>query len=184
MARLLLHLTTHMTPDWKFCFSLPGATTAEAWTTTPKSASYRPSPRSAISARALTTWLPAAQSKHSSPRRVLRENHPPQKETWRNTATWRRLLRALIKTGNGETEMPGKHRGQSNCFDGEMGHMIPFLLLKLLLELPQVKRKIAHEEDVFFLVCLSFGVTLRNTAVLLHSGRFLNVWITVVLWGE
>ena len=57
--------------------ALVGATTAEAWTTTPKSASYHPSPRSAISARASTTWLPTVQSKHNSPRRVLRENRPP-----------------------------------------------------------------------------------------------------------
>lgn len=46
--------------------------------------------------------------------------------------------------------MPGKHRGQSNCFDGETGDTIPFHLLKLLLELPQVLKKNAHEEEGFF----------------------------------
>lgn len=35
----------------------------------------------------------------------------------------------------------------------------------------------------FCFVLFLFGVTLRNTAVLLHSGRFLNVWITAVLLG-
>lgn len=79
------------------CSALVDATTAEAWTTTPKSASYHPSPRSAISARASTTWLPTAQSKHSSPLWGLRENHPPRKETRRSTVTWRHPTWALIK---------------------------------------------------------------------------------------
>lgn len=154
MARLLLHLTTHMTPDWKFCFSLPGATTAEAWTTTPKSASYRPSPRSAISARALTTWLPAAQSKHSSPRRVLRENHPPQKETWRNTATWRRLLRALIKTGNGETEMPGSTEANQTALMERWVIWSPSFCWSCFWNYLRLKEKLLMKKTCFFLfVC-------------------------------
>ena len=34
--------------------------------------------------------------------------------------------------------------------------------------------------EVFLFRLFSVGVTLRNTAVLLHSGRFLNVGITAV----
>lgn len=30
-----------------------------------------------------------------------------------------------LKTGSWETEMPGEHRGQSNCFDGQMGSYGP-----------------------------------------------------------
>lgn len=82
--------------------ALVGATTVEALTTMPKSASYHPSPRSAISARALTTWLPTAQSKHNSPHQVLRENRPPRKETKRSTATRHRPRRPQIKRGTGQ----------------------------------------------------------------------------------
>lgn len=78
------------------------ATTAAAWTTTPKSASCLRSLRSAISARALTTWLPAAQSKHSSPRRVLRESRLPPEETKKSMATRRRLATALIRRETGK----------------------------------------------------------------------------------
>lgn len=166
---------------------LTGATTAEAWTTTPKSASCHLSPKSAISARASTTWLPTAQSKHNSPRRALRENRLPRKEMRRSTATRCRRPRPQSKPDKvWRTPMPGKQRSQSNCFDGEMGLVIPFYLSKLLLELPQVKKEKKHSLWrmllIFFCLFFPFGVTLRNTAVLLHSGRFLNIWITAVIW--
>lgn len=86
----------HIISDWMLSV-LIGATTAEAWTTMPKNATCHPSPRSVISARALTTWLPTAQSKHNSPHQVLRENRPPWKETRRSTATRHHLLRPPIK---------------------------------------------------------------------------------------
>lgn len=80
-----------------------GATTVQAWTTTPKSASYHPSPRSAIFARASTTWSPTVQSKHNSPHQVLRENRPPLKEMRRrSTASRHHLPRPLIKQGIGQ----------------------------------------------------------------------------------
>lgn len=148
----------------------------------PKSASYRPSPRSAISARASTTWLPTAQSKHSSPHRVPREKPPPWKGTRRSTTSRRRLPRPLNKRGIGAPLKPGKHRGQSNCCDGEAGRKILFHP-ELLLELPQVKKKKNLMKNFFFCCCFSFGVTLRNTAVLLHSGCCLNIRVTAVLWG-
>lgn len=154
------------------CSALVGATTAEAWTTMPKSATYHHSPRSAISARASTTWLPTAQSKHSSPHRGLRENHPPQKETRRSTVTWRYPTWALNKKKLG----PGKHRGQSNCFDGEMGHRAPPIHWSCFWNYLRFKKKCSWR-----IVFLSFGVTLRNTAVLLHSGGFRIVWLTAVL---
>lgn len=124
---------THLTSK---IFVIVGATTAEAWTTMPKSASYHPSQRSAISARALTTWLPTAQSKHNSPRQDLRENRPPWKETRRSTATRHRLPRPPTKLGNtdtGEAQRPIKLLWR---WDGT--HTTLFHLMKLLLELPQV----------------------------------------------
>lgn len=71
--------------------------------------------------------------------------------------------------------MPGKHSCQSDFCDGEMGHTIHFHLLELLLELPQVKKMLMRTMSFLVVVVLSFGVTLRKTAVLLHSGCFLNV---------
>lgn len=67
-----------------------------------------------------------------------------------------------------------KHRSQSNCFDGEEGHTIPSQLLKLLLDLPQVKKN-THEECFF-----PTGVTLRKTSVQLHSQSLLDERITAV----
>lgn len=150
-------------------FSCSGATTAEVWTTTPKSASCRLSPRSAISARASITWSPAAQSKHNSPRRALRENRLPWKETREVTATRRRLPRRQIKLkgrASIEAQKPIKllrRRGRSS---------IPSRLLKLLLDLPQVFLR----KKKFF----PTGVTLRKTAVLLHSQSLLDERITAV----
>lgn len=42
------------------------------------------------------------------------------------------------KSGN---SCQGTHKGQPNCFDTKVGHTINFCLLKLLLKLPQVKKK-------------------------------------------
>lgn len=154
------------------------ATTAVAWTTTPKSASCLHSQKSVISARALTTWLQAAQSKHNSPRRVLRESRLPPEET-KSIATRRRRATALIRRETGLIESSweaqrlikllrwrdGKIRSLSSCWSCFWN----YLRLKKKDEIVFV---FAHDE-VFF-VCLSFGVTLRNTAVLLHSGRFLK----------
>lgn len=49
----------------------------------------------------------------------------------------------------------------------------------------KLRLKIAHEEcfSSFFFPLFSFSVILRNTAVLLHSGYFLNVRITAVFGG-
>lgn len=115
------------------------ATTAAAWTTTPKSASCLRSLRSAISARALTTWLPAAQSKHSSPRRVLRESRLPPEETKKSMATRRRLATALIRRETGKVGTPGEAEANQTALveTWEIAtHVHPS---RLLLELPQVK---------------------------------------------
>lgn len=125
------------------------AITVGAWTTMPKNASCHRSPRSAISARASTTWLPAAQSKHSSRRRVLRESRLHPKETKRSTVTRRRLARALIKREVGKL--------------GEAQRLIKLLWWRegkyrylpapsrLLLELPQVKTFCSWRILIFFL---------------------------------
>lgn len=141
----------------------------------PKSVSYLPSQRSATSAKALTTWLPAAQSKHNSLHRVLRENCSPPKKTRRSTASRHHLPRPLIKhrirlwgsTEANQTALMEWRETQSpstcwSCFWN-------YLRLKILMK---------NVAEVFFLIWFLFGVTLRNTAVLLHSGRLLNVWIT------
>lgn len=164
------------------CSALLDATTAEAWTTTPKSASYHPSPRSAISARASTTWLPAAQSKHSSPHRVLRENRPPRKETRRSTVTWHRLARALIKQEIGKHRCRGSTEANQTALMERREIRSPSTCWSCFWNYLRFKKKLLMKKKVFFF-CLSFGVTLRNTAVLLHSGRFRIVWITAVLWG-
>lgn len=136
-----------MTPD--YFLLLADATTAVGWTTTPKSASCLRSQRSAISARALTTWLPAAQSKHSSPRRVLRESLLPPEETKRSIATRRRLATALIRRETGMIGSRGEAQRLMKLLWLRNGKIrAPSFRLKLLLELPQVKKK-EEEEDVF-----------------------------------
>lgn len=97
--------------------SLLGATTVGGWTTTPKSANYHHSPRSAISARASTTWLPTAQSKHNSRHRALRENRRPWEETWRSTAMRHWLPRPLNKPE------AGQHRCQESTEANETALM-------------------------------------------------------------
>lgn len=87
---------------------------------------------------------------------------------------------------SGNTEAGGKHRGQSNCFDGEMGCQIPFHLLKLLLELPQVK-KISHEEccwnfllSLFFIWCNTQEycciIALRTLSKCMNHCYSLGIW--------
>lgn len=129
--------------------ALLDATTAEALTTTPKSASYHPSPRSAISARASTTWLPAAQSKHSSPHRVLRENRPPRKETRWSTVTWHRLARALIKQEIGKHRCRGSTEANQTALMERREIRSPSTCWSCFWNYLRLK-KIAHEE-VFFL---------------------------------
>lgn len=159
------------------CSALVDATTAEAWTTTPKSASYHPSPRSAISARASTTWLPTAQSKHSSPHWGLRENHPPRKETRRSTVTWRHPTWALIKKKLGTIDA-GEAQRPIKLLWWRDGTSDPHPPIEAAFGTTSGLKKKCSWRIVF----LSFGVTLRNTAVLLHSGGFRIVWLTAVLW--
>lgn len=135
------------------------ATTAAAWTTTPKSASCLRSLRSAISARALTTWLPAAQSKHNSPRRVLRESRLPPEETKKSMATRRRLATALIRRETGKVGTPGEAEANQTASMERWEITIPVHPSRLLLELPQVKTVLccfvffAHEEVFCLFVC-------------------------------
>lgn len=133
------------------------ATTAAAWTTTPKSASCLRSLRSAISARALTTWLPAAQSKHSSPRRVLRESRLPPEETKKSMATRRRLATAPIRRETGKVGTPGEAEANQTASMERWEITIPVHPSRLLLELPQVKTFFCC---FFFLLMKKFFVCL------------------------
>lgn len=161
-----------------------GATTVEAWTTMPRNANYHPSQRSAISARASTTWLPTAQSKHNSPHQVLRENRPPRKETRRSTATRHRLPRPLIKREIGQHWRRGSTEANHTALMERWDTRAPSSRWSCFGNYLRLKKNCSWRMLLKFFVCLfSFGVTLRNTAVLLHSGRFLNVWITAVLSG-
>lgn len=87
--------------------SLIDVTTVEAWITMPKSASYHPSPKSATFVRASNTWLPAAQSNHSSHHQVLRGNSLHWKETKGSTVTWWCLANAPIKQVIRKHSFPG-----------------------------------------------------------------------------
>lgn len=122
------------------CLCPVDAITVEAWTTMPKSASCLPSPRGATSARALSTWSPAAQSKHSSPHRLLRENRPRWKRTKGSTASRHHLPSPRSKREIGSHWSTEANQTASLAEGGKI-HNPPPQLLKPLLELPQVEKK-------------------------------------------
>lgn len=161
-------------------FSCLGATTVEAWTTMPKNVSYHPSPRSAISARASTTWSPTAQSKHSSPRRILRENPRPWKGTRRSTATQPRLLRPLIEQGNVQQGSRGSTEANQTALLERWTHKFPFTRWSCFWNYLRLNYYYFSSRRMLLKLLFSFGVTLRITAVLLHSENLLNVLITAV----
>lgn len=140
----LLQTEGQITSDSMFS-TLVGATTAEDWTTTPRNANYHPSPRSAISARASTTWLPTAQSKHNSPHQVLRENRPPRKETRRSTATRHRLPRPLIKREIGQHWRRGSTEANHTALMGRWDTRAPSSYWSCFWNYLRLK-KIAYEE--------------------------------------
>lgn len=146
--------------------SLIDVTTAEALTTMPKSASYHPSPKNATFVRASTTWLPAAQLNHSSHHQVLRENSFPWRETKGSTVTWQYLTIAPIKQEIRKHSCRESTKANSNCFDSKVEHVIHFRLWKLLLELPQVKKKVIEIIGFALIVLVIFYNAQENCCII------------------
>lgn len=127
-----------------------------AWTTMPKSASYHHNPRSATSARASTTWLPLAQSKHNSPHQVLRENRLPWKETRRSTATRHHLQTPLIKQVIGQHWHRGSTEANQTALTERRNVWSPFSCCSCFWNYLRLKKN-THEECcwsfLFFIWC-------------------------------
>lgn len=112
-------------PPLSFCFSpsnlsppLADATTAAGWTTTPKSASSRRSPRNATSARASATWSPTARRKRSSPP-ARRESLPTSER--RRTCTARPCSPKPGNDGRRRQGLPPGRRGFGKATGGHGG---------------------------------------------------------------
>lgn len=118
--------------------SLVDVTTAETWTTMPKSASYHPSPKNVIFVRASTTWLPAAQLNHNNHHQLLRENSILWKEMKESTVSWQWLTIAPIK------QEIRKHSCRESTKANQTAlivGVIYFRLLRLLLNYLNLKKK-------------------------------------------
>lgn len=119
------HLPRGSSDPLSFCFSpsnlsppLADATTAAGWTTTPKSASSRRSPRNATSARASATWSPTARRKRSSPP-ARRESLPTSER--RRTCTARPCSPKPGNDGRRRRGLPPGRRGFGKATGGHGG---------------------------------------------------------------
>lgn len=137
--------------------SFVDVTTAEAWITMPKNASYHPSPKSATFVRALTTWLPAAQWNHSSHHQVLRENSFPWRGTKGSTITWQCLTIGLIKQEIRKHSCRESTKASQTALIARWGMWSTFVFCSYYLRL----EKKGHKNDWLCFICFSNLVTLR-----------------------